>query len=396
MKRTVLLRIAALCLVLAAVAVTVWRLTKEDLDEESRYKNGETEVVVSNLSRTSLTLFKAGRNLDDTAMVSAFDGKQIWLKQGNYFLKSGFEGRSSFFPIPLMGYRGGPDENGSLVVTIRQPPKEYPPRLLRDLPEFVFIPSGSFLLGNRVNPREPHYVWLTGFFVAPFEVSNAEFREFVDARDGFSNDTNWTNDGRRWKSTTLSHSTARLNENDTDYRRFGQPDQPVTWVSWFEANAYCKWLTRKIGNNRWLFALPTDAEWEKAARGPDNLDYALSMSISDNEVPLYNWKKNPDNPVTVVGIHDSPSHYHPNRYGLYHMTGNVVEWTQSVERPYSKQQPYADDERNLDNSTGLRTARGGSWYSASIAYLHVPYRDSFQPEHSTQDIGFRIVARPLP
>jgi formylglycine-generating enzyme required for sulfatase activity len=167
-------------------------------------------------------------------------------------------------------------------------------------------------------------------------------------------------------------------------------------VNWFEANAYCAWMTGKFGGKDWQFALPNDAEWEKASRGPDNLDYALSMTVSDAEVKLYNWKKNPEAPETVVGVRATMGRYIPNRYGLYHMTGNVAEWTQSVDRPFNREHPYAEDERNHDETPGQRTVRGGSWYSASIAYLSTPYRDAFLPSHSTQDIGFRVVARLLP
>jgi formylglycine-generating enzyme required for sulfatase activity len=167
-------------------------------------------------------------------------------------------------------------------------------------------------------------------------------------------------------------------------------------VTWYEAHAFCRWLTRTIGGNRWLFALPNEAEWEKVARGPDNFDYALGMTISDQEVSLYNWKKNPDALVTVVGVEDSRRHYRSNRFGVYHLSGNVVEWTQSVNRPYNREHPFADDDRNADETTGLRVTRGGSWYSASIAYLYIPYRDAFQREHCSQDVGFRVVARALP
>jgi formylglycine-generating enzyme required for sulfatase activity len=142
--------------------------------------------------------------------------------------------------------------------------------------------------------------------------------------------------------------------------------------------------------------LPTEAEWEKGARGPDNFDYGLGMTIGDVETPRYNWKKNPDAPVTVVGNDESEKLFRPNRYGLYHASGNVTEWTQSVNRQYNRVQPYRDDERNHDDATGLRVARGGSWYSASTANLYIPYRDAFQPEHSSQDIGVRVVARRLP
>ena len=218
----------------------------------------------------------------------------------------------------------------------------------------------------------------------------------MEDTDGYANNDNWCEAGTKWKSTNRSHATALLKPADADYQRFGQRDQPVVWVNWFEANAYCRWLTKKVGNSRWLFSLPTDAEWEKVARGPDGFDYALGMTISDDEVSLYNWRKNPGASVTVVGIQSTRDSYMPNRYGIYHLTGNVAEWSQSVNVPYNRDHPYLEDERNHDETPGLRSARGGSWYSAAISYLYIPYRDAFQPEHCNQELGFRIVAKALP
>ncbi len=394
MKRYLL--IAATILFLAIVSVGYWLFSQDDRNEQLRYEQGETELVISNLANATLTLFKAGKNLSDTTRVADFNGKSIWLKPGNYFLRTDDGGRTMFVPVPLTGYRCGPDDDGSFLVTIRPIPKTFPPRLLTSLPEFVYIPSGNFLMGDRQNPREPHYVWLTGYFMAPFEVTNEEFRNFLTAFDGYNDDANWTEQGRHWKSTIKSHATALLKPDDAEHKRFGLPDQPVALVTWYEANAFCKWLSRKYAGRKWQFSLPTDAEWEKAARGPDNFDFALSMFISDAEVKLYNWKKNPGDARPVFGIEATPALYRPNRYGLYHMTGNVVEWTQSTDRPFNREHPYVDDDRNHDGAGGLRTARGGSWYSAAISYMCIPYRDSFQPEHSTHDIGFRLVARWLP
>jgi formylglycine-generating enzyme required for sulfatase activity len=184
-----------------------------------------------------------------------------------------------------------------------------------------------------------------------------------------------------------------LKKTDPDYVRFGQPDQPVTLVSWYEANAYCRWLTRTVGDRRWQFTLPTEAEWEKAARGPENFDYALGMTLSDAESKLYNWRKNPIATEPVFGISATRERFIPNRFGLYHMTGNVAEWVQSAYLPYDRRKPYADDERNHDNGVVRRSARGGSWYSASLS---IPYRDAFQPGHRTQELGFRVFARMLP
>lgn len=396
MKRFVIVLVAAGTIALIAVGVVVSVISRNDQKEEDRYRRGETELVVANLTDSVLTLWKRGKTLLDSSRIATFQETRMWISPGNYYIEVIDGTRRLFIPVPLTGFRCGPDEDGTFNVTVRQSPREYPPRLFPEIPDYVYIPSGSFLLGDRLNPREQHYVWLTGYFVAPFEATNAEFRQFLNAPDGYGDNANWTEAGIRWKGLNPSRATATLTKNQPDYRRFGQPDQPVVWVNWHEANAFCRWMTKNVGRGRWLFSLPSDAEWEKAARGPDNLDYALSMTISDREMPLYNWKKNPDATVTVVGIKDTPTQFRANRYRLYHMTGNVVEWTQSINVPFNKDRPFVDDERNLDTTPGLRTARGGSWYSASVAYLSIPYRDAFQPEHSTQDIGFRVVAKALP
>lgn len=373
--------------------LALWWVGRER-EEQRHYEREETEVIVSNFAHSSLSLFKAGKNLQDATSVSTFNGERIWLSRGNYFLKE--DGRPFYYPVPIAGYRSGPDADGVFTVTVRSIPPESPPRLFPDLPDYVYIPSGSFLLGDRQNPREPHDVWLSGFFISPVETTNEEFSAFVNDPAGYRDDANWTKGGRRWKATNPSRVTALLTPTDPEFARFGQPDQPVVWVNWFEASAFCRWLTRTKGSGKWLFALPTEAEWEKAGRGPDSFDYGLGLTISDEEVRLYNWKKNPDVPVTVVGIRQSLAAYTPNRYSLYHMSGNVVEWTQSIHRPYNREHPYADDDRNHDETPGQRVARGGSWYSASIALLSLPYRDAFPPDVSNHDLGFRVVVRPLP
>lgn len=372
--------------------VTYSFLASSSNDERRHYDAAESELIVTNLSTSAFILFRS----DTTPAALAMPERDIWLRPGNYFVEYTQSGRSFFLPVPLTGFRSGPDKEGAFVVTIRPGPAEFPPHLSQSQP-FEFIPGGNFLFGDKKNPGEQHYVWLTSYFVAPFEVTNEEFRLFLADPNGYSNPLNWSKEGNRWRAEIKSHSSADLVPSLPEYQRFGSPDQPVTRVTWYEARAFCIWLTRTIGGKHWLYELPTEAEWEKAARGPDNFDYALGMTISDNEVGDYNWKKNPWEPVTVAGIEATRSKYRPNRFRLFHMTGNVVEWTQSVNRSFSSKNPYNnDDERNHDGTPGLRVARGGSWYSASIAYLYIPYRDAFQPEHSSQDIGFRVVARLIP
>jgi formylglycine-generating enzyme required for sulfatase activity len=396
MKRGYIL-VAAGATVLTAFAGlgSKWYLQKE-YDERVHRERQETELFISRPPNAKILLFKAGNDLSAATAVKGFDGRAAWLSPGNYFLQSSFSENTCFFPIPLSGYRNGPDDDGNFVISLREFPKEKPPLLFASLPEFMYIPSGSFLIGDRQNPREQHYVWLTGYYINPYEVTNGEFRMFAADSSGYNNETNWCAAGKKWMVINPSRATTLLKTRDANYKRYGRDDLPVLWVNWYEANAYCRWLTKKIGGKRWLFSLPSDAEWEKAARGPDNFDYAFGMTISDAEVQFYNWRKNPDAPITVVGITDSRRLYSSNRYGLYHMTGNANEWSQSVSQPYNREDPYVDDERNHDDTPGQRSVRGGSWYSASIAYLRIPYRDSFQPEHSNQEVGFRIVARMLP
>lgn len=388
--------IAGVAIVLMAAALLFTYLRSDERAERLHYEAEETQVVVVDLAAANHTLFKAGNNLQDATPLSAVS-QTLWLPRGNYFLKVEGSSRSFFYPIPIVGYHSGPDKDGTFGITIRLPGPDSPHGLLPGLPDYVFVPSGNFLFGDHLRPQEPHYVWLGSFYINPFEVSNAEFREFLIDPRGYGDDGNWTAAGRKWKAANTSHVTALLKTTDADYPRFGQPDLPVVHVNWFEANAFCRWLTRTWGRGKWIFALPTEAEWEKAARGPDNFDYALGMSISDSEVSLYNWRKNPGADVTVVGLNETRSKYTANRYGIYHMTGNVTEWTQSVYRAYSRQRPYVDDDdRNHDDVEGERVLRGGSWYTASIAVLYIPYRENFRPEVETPYLGFRVVARPVP
>jgi formylglycine-generating enzyme required for sulfatase activity len=171
--------------------------------ENQRYGNQETELVLSNLPGARLDLFKAGRNLQESEPIASFTSERIWLPKGNYYVKAEQGDRHLYYPVPIVAYRSGPDE-GSLIVTIRSLPSESPPQLLPDSLEFAFIPSGHFLLGDRLNRQDPHYVWLTGSFINLFEVTNAEFAKFIEDRDGYANDANWTEAGKRWKAVNIS------------------------------------------------------------------------------------------------------------------------------------------------------------------------------------------------
>jgi formylglycine-generating enzyme required for sulfatase activity len=380
-------------LLLAAASIGIYRWVDSEQVEQAHYEQGETELIIVNTTGARFSLFRSGKTLADAEAVEQFDGSPIWLPAGSYFLKS--EGdRISYYPVSIRGYRQGNQDDGSLAITVRGLPAD--PVLPTLSAHFQPVPSGDFLFGDRGNPAEPHYVWTQAFFITDLEVSNAEFQAFLDAPDGFADGTNWSTAGRDWKSNSSSQASARLAQSDPEHKRFGQADMPVTNVTWFEASAYCTWLTRKFGGGEWIFSLPSEAEWEKAARGPDDFNFGLGQTLSDAEIATYNWKKNPLAETTVMGAADSLQRYKPNRYGLFHMSGNVAEWTQSIYRPFSQNKPFADDDRNRNDAEGQRVVRGGSWYSASNALLYIAYRDAFQPELRHNDLGFRIVARRIP
>ena len=383
---------AAACLI--ATALYLFQFLQSE--ENTHFELDETKVVVVDTTDSALELYKAGADLDSATPIVSYDRSPIWLPRGDYYLVSHQNDRTAIYPINIHGYRAGPEEDGSLALTIRKYSETDPPAIPGGT-GFAFVPSGYFLMGDRLNPNEPHYVWTQAFFIGQFEVTNAEFSAFLHAEDGYNSDLNWSEAGAAWKRTSDSHSSAGFRATDPEFSRFGQSDMPVTGITWFEAVAYCRWLTAKYGGHRWLFSLPSEAEWEKAARGPDGFDYPLGHTISDAEASHYNWKKNPSAERTLFGVEESRSRFRPNRYGLFHLGGNVVEWTQSIYKPISRLIPYSDDDdRNRDALAGSRVARGGSWYSASAALLYIAYRDAFEPELSHHDLGFRIVAKALP
>jgi formylglycine-generating enzyme required for sulfatase activity len=370
-----------------------WRWWNEESLEEQRAERDETEVVVGAPEGALCRLYRSGGTMEAAQLLRDEPCRSLWLPAETFFITITAAGHELQFPTPLLGYRLGPDRDGSFVITVRQRLRDDPPLPRPDSSPFVFIPSGHFLLGDRATPREPHYVWLPEFYVGTFEVTNAEFREFLRDSNGYAADEHWTEAGREWRRFAKTPTSASLRPTDPDYMRFGRDDQPVTSVTWFEAVAYSRWLTARRGEGRWSFTLPADAEWEKAVRGPDGFDYGLSATISDAETKLYNWRKNPGVSVTVIGLEETKRSFRPNRYGLYHGSGNVAEWTASAFWPYNRVKPYSNDGRNLPDTAGSRTARGGSWYSATSATLYLAYRDAFEPNHRSNDLGFRLVAK---
>jgi hypothetical protein len=149
---TILIFSMILAAAITAAVFFVYRYFDAARADQIHYEQDETELVVVNLANARLALFRAGRNLSEAQPVPEFGGERIWLTKGNYFLQAEQNGTTVFYPVPIQGYRSGTEKDDTFAITIRSLPGEFPPPLLPES-KFVFIPSGHFLFGDRLNPR---------------------------------------------------------------------------------------------------------------------------------------------------------------------------------------------------------------------------------------------------
>jgi serine/threonine-protein kinase len=206
----------------------------------------------------------------------------------------------------------------------------------KDGATLVYVPEGIFLMGSNYEPppesaptyydfRPQRPVTLNAFWIDQTEVTNKQYAMCVSAGDCVL--------------LLLLRSPLR-----SSY--YGDPqydDHPVIYVDWFMAKAYCEWAGRR---------LPTEAEWEKAARGTDGRIYPWGNDAPNDTLLNFNnyW-------TDTTVIRQYPAGKSP--YGAYDMAGNVWEWTSSLYMPY----PYdATDGREGLSATRERVLRGGSWY----------------------------------
>jgi formylglycine-generating enzyme required for sulfatase activity len=291
------------------------------------------------------------------------------------------------YPVYITGYGQEP-----LTVTIQPPPNK------TEIPEdTVYIPGGSFRMGDKdqkdsyaySDESPPHDVTVDGFFLDRYEVTNARYRAFIDA-NGYQQQQHWTDDG--WQ---FVHGLKQKQPSYLDDERFNKPQQPVVGVSWYEADAYCRWQNKRHAKQHTVqpcpanerSCLPTEAEWEKAARGPEGYKWAFGNTFDASKAN--SGESNTEGPVAVGS-------YDPNSYGLYDMSGNVWEWVADWydEQFYSK--PEASQKNPVNQTPGderLRVVRGGAWdYVAEL--LRAAHRFRLRPYIRYYNLGFRCVVRP--
>ncbi len=243
----------------------------------------------------------------------------------------------------------------------------------------VSIPAGEFQMGSNdpeaFNDEQPvHTVYVDAFFMDKYEVTNLEYQKFVLANP-------------RWSKGRIAdryHDGFYLYHwNGNDYPQ-GKADHPVVNVSWYAAMAYAQWKQKR---------LPTEAEWEYAARGGlDGQKYPWKGDGIDSGRANY---------YSNVGDTTAVDKYPPNGYGLYDMAGNVWEWcldeynkdfyrTSPRENPLSGANTVDWIISNFTSVKGLRVFRGGSW-DFLPRFLRAAYRNANYPTFMYPDIGFRCV-----
>ena len=263
------------------------------------------------------------------------------------------------------GSSGGPTDGGDDFVEEPSP-----------LEGMVLIPAGEFQMGSNENSVEKpvHSVYVDAFYMDKYEVTNAEYAEFLNAKSKHADG------GITWYR--IGQDLSRIEYVSGKYRaKTGYANHPVTYVSWYGAMAYAAWKGKR---------LPTEAEWEKAARGNlAGLKYPWGNTIDSSKANYNNHIKD----TTAVGK------YMANGYGLYDMSGNVWEWCLDE---YNVRFYAISPARNplsgansikwiLDNYTGIykvRVLRGGSWVSVARS-VRVARRVFDTPSYASNHIGFR-------
>ena len=243
----------------------------------------------------------------------------------------------------------------------------------------VLIPAGEFQMGGHDREAEAdelpvHTVYIDAFYMDKHEVTNSEYKKFILAKPNWQKD--WIKD-RFHEGRYLTHW------NGNNYPR-GYANHPVRYVSWYAAMAYARWMGKR---------LPTEAEWEYAARG-------------GLEGKKYPWGDVPDtgkanytsgNPGDTTPI----GKYPPNGYGLHDMMGNVAEWClDKYDKDFYSRSPRENplsgaDDVNwfISNFTKVETdrvLRDGYWHHDPM-WLRISFRRSVSPSDSFAECGFRCV-----
>jgi formylglycine-generating enzyme required for sulfatase activity/serine/threonine protein kinase len=272
------------------------------------------------------------------------------------------------YPVYIHGY------GHQLTVTAEPPPATVPDNM-------GYIPGGAFRMGDKdlagkTDERPAHDVEVNGFFMDQYEVTNARYRQCVAAGKCTS---------PHYEDGSCITLTPKGWEPAPVERAFQEDATPVVCVDWHQASAYCAYAGKR---------LPTEAEWEKAAVGPEGYRWSFGNTFERTKANYCDkhcdlpWKDHyGDDGYTLTAPVGT---YPPNSYGLYDMSGNVWEWVADWygEQFYGKPEAGQKNPLNHDKTSGLRVVRGGVWHRDADS-LRVAARFKFEPVFRKSNIGIR-------
>jgi formylglycine-generating enzyme required for sulfatase activity len=271
------------------------------------------------------------------------------------------------------------------------------------------VPAGRFLTGSRggdksasADEQPQHEIELPAFRIGKYPVTNAQFGEFV--KEGGYRETRFWEEARSARAWKNGRVKDRFDREPRDGpATFGSPydlpNHPVVGITWYEALAFTRWLTEiwrknaRIGLQD-IVTLPSEAEWEKAARGTDGRRYPWGKKPDPQRA---NFRDTGIGTTNTVGCFPGGA----SPYGVEEMSGNVWEWTRSLWGPdYSKPKyryPYDATDGREDLAAGenvLRVLRGG-WFNFTSRLVRCAFRIRYLPYLWFNLIGFRVVSFPF-
>jgi formylglycine-generating enzyme required for sulfatase activity/predicted MPP superfamily phosphohydrolase/energy-coupling factor transporter ATP-binding protein EcfA2 len=239
----------------------------------------------------------------------------------------------------------------------------------------VKIEAGEFTRGaNKYDWEKPiRQIYLDEFMIGKYPVTNEEFKVFVD-EGGYGNKEYWSTEGWKWKEEEKILVPEYWYEG-----KWNRPNFPVVGVSWYEASAYANWLSQKTGKD---YRLPTEAEWEKAARGSAGREYPWGNKFNKDNCNSSECGLDRTSPVGIFTKGESP-------YGCLDMAGNVLEWCYDwFEKDYYKNSPKKNPRGPGHGSR--RVLRGGDW-GGGAPDCRAAYRVFVGPAIRAYVVGFRLL-----
>ena len=245
--------------------------------------------------------------------------------------------------------------------------------------DWCLVPAGEFMMGSKDDSlalfgkeTPQHRVKLGAFRIGRFPITNAQYDAFVQD-GGYTPKWRkcWTRDGWAWKGNR--EAPEKLGGV------FDLPNHPVVMVSWYEAHAFCNWLGGKLNM---AVGLPTEAQWEKAARGDAGRTYPWE---GEQITPEHaNYVATGLNSTSAVGIFPKGA----SPCGALDMSGNVWEWCETKWRDN-----YGIPEDSDPGGEGQRVLRGGS-FDVGTGFVRCAVRGWGDPDFRVVNVGFRVVASP--